>query len=105
MADSSRRLIVRVDDMTGAGWVQFGRRSPKGGIGQFDCPTGIAIDATDRIYVADPRNGRVARMDDMTGAGWTILGGTGSGFRRFAHPNGIALDAAGRIYVAESEGK
>src|SRR5262245_12747085 len=43
--------ISRMDDIFGLGFVTLGRGGS--GVGEFNGPFGIAIDAEDRIYVAD----------------------------------------------------
>ncbi len=62
----------------------------------------MAIDARDRILVADTLNHRVVRIDDMSGRGWTTLGRLGRGARQFAFPAGVMLEGAGRIYVLDT---
>jgi sugar lactone lactonase YvrE len=71
------------------------------GSNQFAYPSGVALDAGGRIYVADSGNNRIVRMDDMSGAGWTAFGKPGSGSSQFTHPARVALDSGGRIYVAD----
>jgi sugar lactone lactonase YvrE len=71
------------------------------GSNQFTYPTGVALDAGGRIYVADYGNNRVVRMDDISGAGWTALGKQGGGSGQFNYPARVALDSSGRIYVAD----
>jgi len=98
VADSGNNRIVRMDDMTGAGWTALGHRGA--GVNEFCYPAGIFVDGAGRIYVADECNHRVVRMNDMTGAGWTALGNRGTGVNQFVGPQSVVLDAAGRIYVA-----
>jgi len=96
--DRNHRL-VRIDDMTGAGWITLGTQG--GGANQFSFPAGIFVEATGRIYMADGGNNRIVRVDDMTGAGWTSFGTKGSSVNQFSFPAGVAVDGAGRIYVAD----
>ena len=69
-------------------------RGGKGtGKGQFDSPTGIAVDPSGNVLVADTGNGRIEKFSP-NGAFVTSIG-------QFEAPNGIAIDRAGNIYVAE----
>ena len=71
------------------------------GRGQFDSPTGIAVDETGNVLVADTGNGRIEKFSP-TGAFLSIIGTKGSGQGQFAQPNGIATDRVGNIYVADA---
>jgi DNA-binding beta-propeller fold protein YncE len=71
------------------------------GRGQFDSPTGIAVDGTGNILVADTNNGRIEKFS-ATGAFLSILGTKGSGQGQFRAPNGIAVDGTGNIYVTDA---
>src|SRR5215471_3696206 len=51
VTDFNNNRIVRMDDMTGAGWVALGSLGP--GANQLHEPTGIAVDPSGRIVVAD----------------------------------------------------
>ena len=68
--------------------------------GQFDSPSGIAVDASGNILVADTNNGRIEKFSP-TGTFLSIIGTKGSGHGQLGEPNGIAIDRAGNIYVAE----
>lgn len=68
----STNRIVRVNDMTGAGWTTFGNTGS--GDNQFTQPAGIFVDTSGRIYIVDQFINRVVRVDDMAGAGWRTLG-------------------------------
>jgi DNA-binding beta-propeller fold protein YncE len=70
------------------------------GKGEFDSPTGIAVDGSGNILVADTNNGRIEKFSP-TGAFLSIIGAKGSGRGQLGEPNGIAIDRAGDIYVAE----
>src|SRR5437870_12387170 len=70
-----------------------------GGKGEFDSPTGIAIDGNGNILVADTNNGRIEKFSP-TGALFSAIGTKGTGDGRIGEPNGIAVDRAGNIHVA-----
>ena len=70
------------------------------GKGEFDSPTGIALDVDGNVLVADTNNGRIEKFS-TSGALVTILGTKGSSHGQLGEPNGIAIDRAGNIYVAE----
>jgi DNA-binding beta-propeller fold protein YncE len=77
-------------------------RGGKGiGRGQFDSPTGIAVDGSGNVLVADTGNGRIEKFSP-TGAFLSVIGTKGSGSGQFAQPNGIAIDRVGNIYVADA---
>src|SRR5438876_757690 len=101
VADESNNRIVRMDDMTGAGWTPFGTSGS--GMNQFSFPSGIFVSAAGQIFVTDAFNHRIVRMDNMTGAGWITLGGppAGSGMSQFNAPYGIFV-SAGQIFVADT---
>ena len=71
------------------------------GRGQFDSPSGIAVDETGNVLVADTNNGRIEKFSS-TGTFLTILGTKGSGQGQLRAPNGIAVDSTGNIYVADA---
>jgi DNA-binding beta-propeller fold protein YncE len=70
------------------------------GKGEFDSPTGIAVNATGNILVADTNNGRIEKFSS-TGAFLSTIGDKGTGHGQLGEPNGIAIDRSGNIYVAE----
>ncbi len=79
VADASNKRVVRMNDMTGTGWMTLGTYGA--GVNQFSTPWGISVDGAGRIYVADATSmfeGRIVRMNDITGAGWTTLNLAGS---------------------------
>ncbi|MDK2122644.1 NHL domain-containing protein [Parachitinimonas caeni] len=80
----------------------------KGTAAAFHTPSGLALDATGNLYVADTGNHAIRKISP---AGLvTTLAGTGqSGFRdgparqaQFNGPMAIAVDKQGRVYVADT---
>ena len=71
------------------------------GKGEFDSPTGIAVDPNGNVLVADTGNGRIEKFS-KSGAFLSIIGTKGTGHGQLGDPNGIAIDRAGNIYVAEA---
>jgi len=85
-------------------------------------PMGVAIDASNDVYVLDSGNYRVQEMSATTGAQWgqtmttgdiyTVAGTTGSEgssgdggpgiFATFDWPMSLAADAAGDLYISDS---
>jgi streptogramin lyase len=79
------------DDIMGSSWITVSTTSP----------SGIALDASNRIYVTDGTNNSIVRMDSISGAGAVAYGTSGSGIGQFLHPTGVFVDGAGKIYVAD----
>jgi hypothetical protein len=71
------------------------------GKGEFDSPSGIAVDGNGNILVADTNNGRIEKFSPA-GTFLSILGNKGTGQGQLAGPNGIAVDRAGNIHVADA---
>jgi sugar lactone lactonase YvrE len=71
------------------------------GKGQFDGPTGIAVDANGKILVADTNNGRIQKFSP-TGVFLSTMGIKGIGYAQLGAPNGIAVNRAGDIFVADA---
>jgi len=69
--------------------------------GQFDSPTGMAVDGNGNILVADTNNGRIEKFSPA-GAFLSVIGTKGSGQGQLAAPNGIAVDRTGNVYVADA---
>src|SRR2546426_182056 len=100
VADRGNNRIVRMNDMSGAGWIVLGTSGS--GAKQFNFPRGLFVDTAGRLYVADTENHRVVRVNDMTGAGWTAIGSVGAGPQQFNKPRGVFVDGSGKIYVTDS---
>ena len=74
------------------------------GAGEFQMPLGLAIDESDRIYIADAGNNRV-QVIDATGNYITEFGGRGWQTGEFDHPSDIALSfqrSYRHLYVADT---
>ena len=74
------------------------------GVGQFTAVTrGIAVDSSNRVYVADRNNNRIQRCSN-TGTGCVTIGGTATGTAngQFDSPYGVFIDKNGNLWVADS---
>jgi len=75
---------------------------------RFDKPSGVAVDASGNVYVADSGNHAIRRVtpngEVSTFAGLPgssgYVDGKGSA-ARFRYPQDVAVDAAGNVYVAD----
>lgn len=85
---------------------------PAGTVGaaRFYYPSGLAIDSTDTLYVADEQNstirkitpdGHVTTLAGMAGVAGGSTDGVGAN-ARFYNPQGVAVDAAFNVYVADT---
>jgi sugar lactone lactonase YvrE len=64
--------------------------------GNFNHPMGIAVDASDDIFVADTGNGVVK---ELVAPAYTTVKTIGSGFKA---PAGLAIDGSGNLFVADT---
>ena len=69
---------------------------------QFNVATGITLDASGNLYVADYNN-RIQKWEPGATEGVTVAGGNGKGSaaNQLDFPRGIALDASGNIYIVD----
>ena len=119
VADSENQLIRKITTAgvvtTLAGSVtldEYGYPGPGGfadGTGpaaRFEGPTGVAVDSSGVVYVAD---GNRIRKITTAGVVTTLAGSGVSGFADgvgaaalFSYPSGVAVDSAGTVYVADT---
>ena len=115
IADSRNHNIRRVDASgtitTIAGTGSRGYNGDGGPAiqAQLNYPTGVAVDATGNLYIADSGNHRTRRVDARGVI--TTIAGTGSGGysgdngpaaqAQLARPEGMAIDRAGNLYIAD----
>jgi DNA-binding beta-propeller fold protein YncE len=115
VADTTSQTIRRV---TPAGVVTtfagrpgvVGSANGTGSDATFNAPTGIAIDGTGNLYVADTSNQTIRKITAAgvvtTLAGWPTFPGDADDIgtaARFRSPAGIAVDAAGSVaFVADT---
>jgi hypothetical protein len=70
------------------------------GYGEFENPTGIAVDRDGYVYVSEWRNFRVQKFAG-DGTFVTAWGALGTGDGEFYDPTGISVGADGTVFVAE----
>jgi sugar lactone lactonase YvrE len=119
VADTGNNRVVRFDLTTGfpaigdsvnaqlvLGQTAFSNGTPGSGLGQMSAPQGVAVDTTNRVFVADTGNNRVLIFNNPTTNGQAaiaFLGGTvGTALNQLNTPTGVAVDAAGNLYVADT---
>src|SRR5438552_3659116 len=78
-----------------------GYRDGTGSFASFSSPTGVAVDSTGNVYVADTGN-RFIRKITAEGIVTTLWGTNGRVL--FAFPFGVAIDGGGTIYVGDTGG-
>ncbi|HEY2584061.1 MAG TPA: NHL repeat-containing protein [Mucilaginibacter sp.] len=112
VADYGNNLIRKI---TGGGLVSTfagsgmqGSLNGAANVATFNEPTGIAVDVSGNLYVADAGNNRIRKISSA-GAVSTLAGvdstgsvnGPGAG-ASFFDPLGVAVDGAGNVYVADA---
>lgn len=80
---------------------EWGQAGAGDGDGQFNEPSGVAIDSAGNVYVADTANHRIQKFDDQ-GNFLLKWGSSGSGAGQFDAPKGVAVDSADNVYVVDS---
>ena len=113
VGDQGSNLIRKISPTgavsTLAGSGMSGNTNGTGTAASFNNPTGVAVDATGNVYVADQTN-ELIRKISPAGAVSTLAGsgvsgnsnGTGTA-ASFNHPAGVTVDATGNVYVADTQ--
>ena len=79
---------------------------------EFYSPSGVAVDGSGNLYIADYFNERVRMVNAATGNITTIAGNGTCGYRgdggpainaELCYPSGLALDSSGNLYIADSD--
>ncbi|MBB5345314.1 NHL domain-containing protein [Tunturibacter empetritectus] len=118
LADTANHRIRRIDATTGLittiagtgtqGYTGDGALALSAAI---DSPTGIAIDASNNLYLADTHNHRIRKITSSTGLITTIAGTGLPGFSgdtapasaaTLALPHGLTVDAVGNLYLSDT---
>ncbi len=101
----SRNNRVQVLTPTGQFLTMWGKNGGDGtsgfGNGEFNYPTGIAVNSSGHIFVVEANNHRV-QVFTQTGQYVSAIGDFGSDDGKFNSPFGIAINGSGFIYVADT---
>ena len=116
IADRDNHRIRRVDGagiittIAGTGERGYGGDGGLAVEARLNNPTGLAVDGTGALYIADRGNDQVRRVDP-TGTITTVAGTGERGFggdggpaveARLNNPEGVAVDGSGSLYIADS---
>lgn len=113
VADTNNNSIRRITSTgavtTIAGSSEAGSANGSSTAARFFRPSGIAVDNTGNVYVADTFNHTIRKID-LFGAVTTLAGTPGTAgsadgagaAARFSRPTGITVDDVGQLYVTDS---
>ena len=116
IAETANHRIRRVDAATGVITTVAGRWAGFSGDGglatraSLNNPTGVAVDGSGNLYIADVKSHRIRRVDAASGVITTVardgtrgLSGDGDPATSVSlvYPEGLAVDGAGNLYIAE----
>ena len=121
IADTNNQRIRKVDASTGnistaAGSGAFGFGGDGGpataAAARLRSPSGVAVDGSGNIYIADTSNHRVRKVTASTGVISTVAGDGTAGYggdgaaatsAQLRLPSGVAVDGSGNIYIADRD--
>ncbi len=112
VADHNNNLIRKVTSVgvvsyvagnLTAGYINATVNTATGVYGAFNKPSGIVIDATGNLYVADLGNNAI-RMITPAGVITTVAGGTVQS-AVLGYPAGICIDHSGNLFITDESGR
>jgi len=117
IADQNNHRIRKVDASTGNittiagnGTAAYSGDGGPAASASINRPTGVTVDASGNIYIADQNNNCIRKVDASTGDITTIAGNGTKGYSgdggpaasaSLDHPTGAAIDGSGNIYIAD----
>jgi hypothetical protein len=116
IADADNHVIREVlasnstiTTIAGTGIAGFGGDGGLATSAYLDTPTGVAVDSSGNVYIADAHNQRIREVRGgtiTTIAGTGAAGYSGDGGRatsaQLALPSGVAVDSSGTLYIADT---
>jgi sugar lactone lactonase YvrE len=105
-----REIVISTRIVTTlAGSNSTGSANGTGTAASFNFPSGVAVDGSGNLYVADANNNEIRKIVISTGVVTTLAGTTTAGSANgtgvaasLKGPNGVATDASGNLYVADT---
>ncbi len=84
-----------------------GENDGTGTAAKFNYPSGVSVDGSGNVYVADMNNHRIRKITSagvvttLAGSGYGSVDGTGTA-AKFYSPLGVSVDGRGNLYVADT---
>jgi len=73
------------------------------GLAELDYPTGVAVDSSNNVYIADSQNNVIREITATDGIINTIVGG-GATVQPLNDPESVLVDSLGNLYISEQSG-
>jgi len=118
-ADLNNHRIYRRDAFSGElrvvagnGTRGFGGEGGPATEAQLNSPTGVSLDMSGNLYIADTQNHRIRRVHALTGTISTVAGNGTAGYNgdnlpakeaSLNHPCGVWVESSGHLYIADME--
>lgn len=117
VADSGNNRIRQftvggpISTIAGNGNATFGGDGGSATAASLNAPSGICVDSSGNLYIADTGNQRIRKITINTGVISTIAGngagsfsgdGSSSTAASLNSPNGVFVDSAGNVYIADT---
>src|SRR5947208_3349960 len=104
---AASRIMTTVASTGGGGFAGDGGAATSASLNE---PSGVALDASGNLYIADQFNHRIRKVAAASGIITTMAGNGNLGFAgdggaatsaSLYYPSGVALDASGNLYIAD----